>query len=1149
MTRTGRYFENEGDRTSRSRTEVVAAMDGAADGFDGEEESDEDEITVNAAGSANKVNAMSNATRSWQNATKVVAGLSVVGPVTARLVDRYTLVVRYSTTTDSRTSKGSLNSLTAINNHFGNDAGDDNVDGPNARGTYAREYTLRHPEIKWVHRGQGRYLPAVKIKCESMAAPERRSRHSRGEPEKTNSITPHIKKENSEPDGASNSIRSSRWRISDAGRIPSFGRQESSAQSADEGGKEEEAPRARAVRNSLTDSLSHPPQYGLRQRQSDPQSPSTLEHRTARLARRAKLIPSIERGRTALRRGSITAATNSHDNESETECDEEEDMADDDLTKTYTKAHVQANKHEEYHHTGNGWYRKGPRPSGKFSVKGKERSSDRAPPARAPAVNYTFDEDQTVHRDDLGNYPGMMFHHKGNAWFRPGVDTKNRPKTKVVDADGNVRTLEDIEKDEGPVASTFTAGTVDKAYADAHPDLHWEHRGNGRYAEKPKLQPRRTSTKTTTSSEPVSTTERRKSESQATFSKEYVLQHPGTTFYHTGNARYKLGARPQVLPASLRAASSDGGLVDRAYVDAHPGQEFHHRGQGRYARGARLSTTTPALEDEVEDEEMEDEEEEEEEEEEDDLPPEVEDVDEDLGDRTRLVDSSFVNTHTGTTFHHKGQGRWAFGLPPPGSHNKVAVRGPKAIRWNVIKSLMEKEDPEFGLPKQNELLRREDGPDKFPGLTWVYRGGGKWARLSKADVELGVGQKSGRQSLGSRPAVKKRRVTGPPASTAASIAGADEDEEMMDEAALNIPSLSKPKKSRQRKSQHTHPDLNASKNSSTSHSQAPTPKPRMLEPDEDVLTDSDLPDIYHETTPPTPEEGDEDDIDRALRQQFHALNTDALMASLTKFDPAVRSTKNLYAIAENTMKAMAALQEEYMELDKITAPHNKIPKRPVKGGREPVEAQIFEDRKEADLYDYVFEKGRVGFQDPEAQKIVRDAEGRELRKRRRVGGGNGNGNGNGGVEPADVVPGWRWGEEISGVGEKRASRQPARFDNMGEGGTSTAVTGSGGGAGGCGGAGMGMGAAGNGGQPKRKARNPLGLNGKGGSLTPGRGGTPILGTGSGAASADGLATGKAIGNVPRRIQELRGESVASDGGSGKSGKKGKIPGLGVKGVK
>jgi len=38
---------------------------------------------------------------------------------------------------------------------------DDDIDGegPNHRGTYSKAYTVQHPEIKWVHRGQGRYLP------------------------------------------------------------------------------------------------------------------------------------------------------------------------------------------------------------------------------------------------------------------------------------------------------------------------------------------------------------------------------------------------------------------------------------------------------------------------------------------------------------------------------------------------------------------------------------------------------------------------------------------------------------------------------------------------------------------------------------------------------------------------------------------------------------------------------------------------------------------------------------------------------------------------------------------------------------------------------------------------------------------------------
>jgi len=46
--------------------------------------------------------------------------------------------------------------------------------GRNDRGTFSRAYAQQHPEIVWVHRGQGRYLPASEVKRE----PEVR-RHSR----------------------------------------------------------------------------------------------------------------------------------------------------------------------------------------------------------------------------------------------------------------------------------------------------------------------------------------------------------------------------------------------------------------------------------------------------------------------------------------------------------------------------------------------------------------------------------------------------------------------------------------------------------------------------------------------------------------------------------------------------------------------------------------------------------------------------------------------------------------------------------------------------------------------------------------------------------------------------------------------------------
>lgn len=53
---------------------------------------------------------------------------------------------------------------------------DEDTEGPNDRGTYSRGYTLKHPETKWVHRGQGRYLPASEIKVEPATSSPRPTR-------------------------------------------------------------------------------------------------------------------------------------------------------------------------------------------------------------------------------------------------------------------------------------------------------------------------------------------------------------------------------------------------------------------------------------------------------------------------------------------------------------------------------------------------------------------------------------------------------------------------------------------------------------------------------------------------------------------------------------------------------------------------------------------------------------------------------------------------------------------------------------------------------------------------------------------------------------------------------------------------------------
>ncbi|KAJ4300041.1 hypothetical protein N0V90_005290 [Kalmusia sp. IMI 367209] len=110
-----------------------------------------------------------------------------------------------------------------------------------------------------------------------------------------------------------------------------------------------------------------------------------------------------------------------------------------------------------------------------------------------------------------------------------------------------------------------------------------------------------------------------------------------------------------------------------------------------------------------------------------------------------------------------------------------------------------------------------------------------------------------------------------------------------------------------------------------------------------------------------------------------------VIASLTKFPFAQRSTESLYAMAENTQRILKAWQDEYLFLDARTAPHSHPPKKPCNGGRIPINPPIFEDMKEAEIYSYVYDpkKPEPGLQDPFIQRPGHEKSGgRELRQRR-----------------------------------------------------------------------------------------------------------------------------------------------------------------------
>ncbi|KAK5122909.1 hypothetical protein LTR85_003474 [Meristemomyces frigidus] len=1086
-------------------------------------------------------------------------------------------------------------------------------DGPNERGTYSRQYTLRHPEVQWVHRGQGRYLPAEDVKREAAPVPQRRSRHSRPQQDATdesavkaeaqedndddflmqeqiravvakrvniarsaeeelkvrerlqaiankrnagkrNDPAPQPQKRGRPPAWMMKLVHDGVMSRLNIRRNPSSGvkprqqfpaspsedlsnlvpilperstyhepdREEISASrldkfrsyvdrlilvESDAGStiatfdEETQSPaerpprKRRAIVDTLSDSLTLPPTYGLRHRLSEPQTPSGIEERAARLARRAKPVQSIEKSSRAALRSQYSATSQGVFSDSEE--DDSDNMAEEgDKTPTYSREYVEQHGPENFHHTGNGWYKRGPRPQVKIKDLKERRNSDGLTLRRERDGSFTFDGDRkkSIHKEELEKYPGVEFHHCGNGYYRLGPDPAGKRSSYTVPDP-------DAEDDDAAAG-----GTVSKEYKEAHPELQWVHRGNGRYVRKADVikesAPAPVLSETPTA---PSATGRRKSE--PTFDKAYVHAHPDEEFYHTGNARYKRGSKPNGklnLPEEEEEEEDESEeeeddpttLYDKAYVEAHPHQTFHHRGQGRYARGPRPINTPARAIHEVDDE-----------------------SDDDMMPDTSLVDTKFVDSHPNLTFYHKGQGRWARGLPPPGSHNKVAVRGPGAKERMAARGSEEEEDEAEKAPALTALVTKGEGPEKFPTLTWHYRGGGKWGRITKQEAAQ---MNSGTAQINPATVAKfKRRSTkasdGPDAQLereAAAAAGANggrfADGDMEIDPA---PAAEKPKQRRGRNKHRTsyqlQDELADPKDVSKPHSKpASPPKPRvMLRPEEDIITEEDLPPVFGANWEGFEPPDDSDVVTKVYRHKFKPIEYQKMCDILNRHSPEVRSMDTLNRIAAYCGNMLAQLQEEYLALDQEVAPHAKIPRKPAKGGRQPVDPAVFEDRKEADLYDYVFDPRKIGFQDPEAQRIVRDAEGRELRKRRN----------RSGIEPTDTVPGWHFGEG-AGLASKRQSRQPNRFDGVIE--------------------------------PSRKrARTGYG-NGNVDSMTPDRAATPLLGPG-------GYRTqtaGRWAGHVPKRVRELRENSVGSArsqndgasesgvGGSGGKVRKGRPPG-------
>lgn len=94
------------------------------------------------------------------------------------------------------------------------------------------------------------------------------------------------------------------------------------------------------------------------------------------------------------------------------------------------------------------------------------------------------------------------------------------------------------------------------------------------------------------------------------------------------------------------------------------------------------------------------------------------------------------------------------------------------------------------------------------------------------------------------------------------------------------------------------------------------PVRRLLDPADDVLSDSDLPGPWIEGLDPPIEAECEDRADFLLKTRFMPMTEahDIIMA-LTKYPASQRSTENLYLLAENTQRILKAWQDEYLMLD------------------------------------------------------------------------------------------------------------------------------------------------------------------------------------------------------------------------------------------
>lgn len=106
--------------------------------------------------------------------------------------------------------------------------------------------------------------------------------------------------------------------------------------------------------------------------------------------------------------------------------------------------------------------------------------------------------------------------------------------------------------------------------------------------------------------------------------------------------------------------------------------------------------------------------------------------------------------------------------------------------------------------------------------------------------------------------------------------------------------------------------------SQTPRESASTPAETLkpLDPEDDILTEEDLPGPWLDDYEPQPLDECEDMADYLLQRKYQAMSdVNQIIAALNKFPAAQRSTDNLYALAKNAQYILKCWQDEYLELD------------------------------------------------------------------------------------------------------------------------------------------------------------------------------------------------------------------------------------------